>query len=74
MKTNISRVLLPLAALAALALGGCIVAPEPGYGGYGGYGYYGAPVVVAPPPVVYGGWGWGGGGGWGGGWGGGRGR
>jgi hypothetical protein len=56
MRSKFSRLLLPLAAISALALGGCIVAPNDGYG----YGYYGAPVVVAPPPVVYGEWGWGG--------------
>ncbi|MDR3524630.1 MAG: hypothetical protein P4L66_11060 [Acetobacteraceae bacterium] len=59
MKTRFSLALLPLAALAALALGGCVVAPEEPYG-YG-YGYYSAPVVIAPPPLYYGGWG----GGWG---------
>jgi len=65
MKTRLSRTLLPLAALAALALGGCVVAPEQPYGyGYGyGSGYYSAPVVIAPP-LYYGGYG-----GWGGGWG-----
>jgi len=63
MKSHLSRALLPLAAIAALALGGCIVAPEQPYG----YGYYGAPgpVVIAPPPLYLGGWG----GGWGEGWG-----
>lgn len=42
----------------AVAASGCIVAPA-----YGPYGYgpvYGPPVVVAPPPVVFG-WGWRGG-------------
>lgn len=60
-----------LAALALLALGGCVYGP--GYGAYPaaypGYAYpaYGYPTYAyAGPPVVVGGWwGWhGGGGGW----------
>ena len=39
-----------LAALSA-SLSGCVVAPA-----YDGPGYYGPAVVVAPPPVVYGGY------------------
>jgi hypothetical protein len=60
MSTKFTRILLPIAALSALALGGCVVAPS------NGYGYYAAPgpVVVAPAPV-YGGWGWRGGWGYG---------
>ena len=49
-----ARLLLPLVAVAALALGGCIVAPDNGYGYYGG-----PPVVVAPAPYWGGGWGYG---------------
>ena len=73
------RVLTPLAALALLAIGGCVAYPAygpgpsaggPYDGGYYAPGYaYAPPVVVAPVPVVVGGWGWGRGwGGWGGGW------
>ena len=36
------------AGVAALALGGCVVAPP----AYGPYGAYGAPAVVAPPVSV----------------------
>jgi hypothetical protein len=57
-----------LAALAVLALGGCVVAP--GYGPYGG-GYYAPGYAYAPAPVVVGGGWYGGGGGWHGGGGGG---
>ncbi len=74
-RSSFARALLvPVAALAALALGGCVAYPA-----YGpGYGY--APGYVYPAPVVvgggyYGGGGgyYGGGGGWhGGGWHGGR--
>jgi hypothetical protein len=76
-----SKLLSAAAALALLALSGCVAYPaEPyGYGGGYGGGYYAAPpVVVAPAPYYYGGWGYGGGGGWGhghghgGGWGHGR--
>lgn len=52
-------------ALAATALSGCVYYPgQYAYNGYG-RGYYApAPaVVVAPAPVVVGGW-WGWGGGW----------
>ena len=56
------------AALALLALSGCVAYPGYGYPGYGypAYGYAPPPVVVAAPPVVVGfgccrgGWGWGG--------------
>jgi hypothetical protein len=50
-------------ALALAALGGCIVAPAPGYYDYGygygggyapGYAYAPAPVYVYPPPVAVG--------------------
>jgi hypothetical protein len=53
-------------ALAGAGLTGCVVYPDNGY--QGGY-YAGAPVVVAPAPVIVGGWGgcWGCGRGWGGG-------
>ena len=67
------RVLTPLAALALLAIGGCVAYPAYGPGPYGDGGYYAPgyayapPVVVAPVPVVVGG-GWGRGWGWGGGW------
>ncbi len=57
-------------ALTAAALSGCVYYPNSYASGYGGGGYYApAPaVVVAPAPVVVGGyWGWGGG--WGRGWG-----
>ncbi len=42
--------------LMGASLAGCVAYPAGygyGYGGYGG-GYYAAPVVVAPPPVVFG--------------------
>jgi hypothetical protein len=58
-----------LLAAIAVASSWCVAAVGPGYG-YGGYGYaapvYGPSVVVAPPPLVFGGWGWHGyhGGGW----------
>ncbi len=53
---------LAVAVLAALSLGGCVVAPAyPDAAYYPGPGYYPAPAVgvyAAPPPVVfYGGWG-----------------
>jgi hypothetical protein len=53
--------------LSAAALSGCVYYPSYGYGGYGGYGYgYAAPpVVVAPGPFIFGGYG----GGWRGGYG-----
>lgn len=44
------RALLPTLLLATAALGGCYVAPYPGYYGYRHYGY---PAYVAAP--VYGG-------------------
>ena len=50
---HVRSLLAPLAALALLALGGCVVAPAYGPGGY-----------HAPAPVVVGGWYGGGGGGW----------
>jgi hypothetical protein len=53
----IARAAVSVAALALLALSGCVAYPY-GYGGYGyGYGY--APGYVAPAVVVgggYGGW------------------
>ncbi len=52
------RMLAPLAALALLALGGCVVAPA-----YGPGGYYAPSYAYATAPVVVGGW-YGGGGGW----------
>jgi hypothetical protein len=54
------RVVAPLAALALLALSGCVAYPDPYYGGgyYGGYGYAPAPAYVGPTVVVGGGW-WG---------------
>jgi hypothetical protein len=60
MKTTL---ILALAATATALLGGCAVYPAaPGYGGGygGGYGaaYVGPPVVVAPAPVYYGGYGY----------------
>lgn len=77
----VRALLVPLAVLAALAVGGCVAYPA--YGpGYGGNGY--APGYVYPAPVVVGGGGYyrggggyygGGGGGYyggGGGWHGGR--
>ncbi len=74
------RMLATGAAIALLALSGCVAYPYPGYGYYGGGygGYYGAPYAYgyAGPPVVvggvWGGGGWRGGGGYygGGGWGG----
>jgi hypothetical protein len=68
---HLVAVVLLLAAVVSIA-SGCIVVPAgPAYGGYGYGGYesapapaygpaYGPPVVVAPPPIVFG-WGWGGG-------------
>jgi hypothetical protein len=60
----VSRRALSLALLLAgvvILASGCVVAPVgPAYGGYGYGPVYGPPVVVAPPPVVFG-WGWGGG-------------
>ncbi len=49
--------------LMGASLAGCVAYPAGygygyGYGGYGG-GYYAAPVVVAPPPVFFGGFGFG---------------
>lgn len=42
----------------AMVTSGCIVAPVgPAYGPYGYGPVYGPPVVIAPPPVVFG-WGW----------------
>lgn len=56
----------PLAALALLALGGCVAYPAYGPAGYGGY--YAPGYAYAPGPVIVDGGGWyGGGGGWGGG-------
>jgi hypothetical protein len=53
------HVLVPLAALGLLALGGCVAYPAygPGYygGGYYGGGYAYAPPVVAAPVIVGGG-------------------
>ena len=57
-----TRLLLPIVTLAALALGGCVVEPDYGYG-YNGY-YAAPPVVVAPAPYIGGGWGYGWGHGW----------
>ncbi len=55
-------------ALTAAALSGCVYYPNSYAAGYGG-GYYAPAVVVAPAPVVVGGyWGWGGGWGHGGHW------
>ncbi len=71
MNISPTRLLLPIVAVVTLALGGCIVAPENGYG-YDGY-YAAPPAVIAPAPYIGGGWGYGWGGGWGhdygGGWG-----
>jgi hypothetical protein len=64
------RVLPAAAALALLALSGCVAYPAyPGYGYPGGYAYAPAPAAVYVPPVevgvgcCWGGgrWGWGGG-------------
>ena len=55
------RLLAPLALLALLALGACVVAPAYGPAPYGGY--Y-APSYAYAPVVVGGGWYGGGGGGW----------
>lgn len=59
---------LPLVALTAALLGGCVAYPAyPGYGyGYGPGPYYGYPAGGVA--VVGGGWGGGWRGGWGGGW------
>lgn len=63
--------LVPFAALALLALGGCVAYPAYGPGYYGG-GYYGSGYAYAPgytyaAPVVVGGYGYGGRGYYGGG-------
>ncbi len=56
--------------LAAAALQGCVYYPGYGYGGgYSGYGYAAPPVVIAPAPLFFGGYGGGYGRGYGrGGW------
>lgn len=53
------RILVAGAALALLALSGCVAYPAYGPGPYGG-GYYAPGYSYAPPVVVGGGW-WGGG-------------